>query len=387
MEGLLNHMKKPLTLAFYCSLLFMNSESLLANTMTVEESRITKAENTLQATATKYDQLIHSFADKLNVSDTSHQKKIIDAFAHQLWQQARKDIQSENSDYDDRALYWARLKLSKIIKEHTNNKQPILWDMERASRGQLDVNFSKKSTIKVLITGFDPFFLDKDIEQSNPSGLAALMLDGKTFTLADNIIEIQSVIFPVRFIDFDHGEVEKFLKPYLQKDAIDMLVTISMGRADFDLERFPGLRRSADAPDNLNVFTKASKQNPLIPKLGDGLLNGPEFVEFSLPVKAMVQIQEPFKVIDNTKVTTRLKTFHAGSLKELVEQTSVSGSGGGYLSNEISYRSINLANKLASKVSIGHLHTPRVSGFEPNIEKQIVTQIEKIILAGAQSLK
>ncbi|MRX26660.1 hypothetical protein [Kangiella sp. HZ709] len=367
-------------------IILLRSAVLTASEINVEEARINKANQALKATASRYSLLLNNFnqvASKLSKEDLS---QLSLNYANNLWLNSVADVQSNSSTYDDRSLYWARLKLSAAIKQVSNIKEPIFWEMERASRGQNDINFSDKATKKILITGFDPFFLDRNIGQSNPSGLAALMLDGKTYQIDDELIQIESAIFPVRFADFDHGEVERFLEPYLSNNAVDMIVTISMGRDHFDLERFPALRRSAEAPDNLNVYTGATKINPLVPKVGENTLQGPEFVEFSLPVEAMQSIKTPYKVNDRRTVSTTDKTFDAQSLKELLDKTSVSGSGGGYLSNEISYRSINLARKLNSKIAIGHLHTPRIQGFDPKAEKAIVEQIKNIIISGGREL-
>ena len=182
------------------------------------------------------------------------------------------------------------------------------------------------------------------------------------------------------------AKLSDFLKPYFRDNSVDMIVTISMGRDNFDLERFPGLRRSAKAPGNLNVFTGADKTNPLIPLLGSKPLNGPEFVEFNLPVDAMRAVQKPYKVNDRRTITTTEKQFDAQSLAELEGQTSVEGSGGGYLSNEISYRSINIRNKYKSKIPTGHLHTPRIEGYNPAKEKKLVEQIKNILISGSMSL-
>ncbi len=363
-------------------------QPLVSAELTVEEKRIPKADKKIRDSATRFD---NSIPYLNRDSDITSQRKaeVLYKYSHELWEIARDEVQSKNSSYDDRSLYWARLKLSKLLKSfdyEEDENSSILWQIERASRGQLDINFSDKATKKILITGFDPFFLDRNIGQSNPSGLAALMLDGKTFEVGGEVIQIESAIFPVRFEDFDRGVVEHFLKPYFRNNSVDMIVTISMGREDFDLERYPALRRSAKAPGNLNVFTGADKTNPLIPLLGSKSLTGPEFVEFSLPADAMMTVQKPYKVNDRRIVTTTEKQFEPQSLAELEGKTSVEGSGGGYLSNEISYRSINLRNKYKSNTAVGHLHTPRISGYEPEVEKAIIQQIEKILVVGALSL-
>ncbi len=373
--------------------LVLNIHPILAANLNVEEKRISKAESELKDIASRYDDLIADFEYDIGyINNYDEYINIINQYGNKVWKANVADNQAKLA-IDDRPLYWARLKMSKVIKQsrlnfslNSKQYQSLFANLERASRGHNDVNFSVQVTKKILITGFDPFFLDRNIGQSNPSGLAALMLDGKTIKVEGESIQIESAIFPVRFEDFDQGEVEHFLKPYFSDNSVDMIVTISMGREDFDLERFPALRRSAKAPGNLNVFTGADKANPLTPLIGSKPLKGPEFVEFSLPVDAMVTIQTPYKVNDRRTVTTTEKQFEPQSLTELEGKTSVEGSGGGYLSNEISYRSINLRNKYKSNIPVGHLHTPRIKGYEPELEKKIVQQIEKILIAGALSL-
>ncbi|MCW9082095.1 MAG: hypothetical protein OQK09_11335, partial [Colwellia sp.] len=156
-------------------------------------------------------------------------------------------------------------------------------------------------------------------------------------------------------------------------------ITISMGRKDFDLEHFPGKRRSVTFPDNLNVSSGGDKTSPIISKLNKELLPGAEFVEFSLPYQAMQKAKGDYKINDNRKVVTLAKAMEPNSLTELAGKIAVSGSGGGYLSNEISYRSIRLRDQLNSSIPTGHIHTPRIKQFEPEIEKKIVEQIKGML--------
>jgi hypothetical protein len=166
-----------------------------------------------------------------------------------------------------------------------------------------------------------------------------------------------------------------------------MIFTVSMGREQFDIERFPARNRSADAPDNLNVLTGASKTNPLPPMLNNQPLTGPEFVEFSLPIAAMQKEKGHWQVNDNHQVSTiDLGQFEAKSLNELQNETSVEGSGGGYLSNEISYRSILLMQQFGRNIPVGHIHTPKVKGYDSQAEHDIVEQIKVMITAAAASL-
>jgi len=64
-------------------------------------------------------------------------------------------------------------------------------------------------------------------------------------------------------------------------------------------------------------------------------------------------------------------------------QTAVRGSGGGYLSNEISYRSIRLAQSLNIELPMGHIHTPRMQGHDDQVLSQILAQIQIMLLQGA----
>jgi len=163
-----------------------------------------------------------------------------------------------------------------------------------------------------------------------------------------------------------------------------------MGRSDFDLERFPGLRRSSVAPDNNNVYTGASSNKPLKPNLGDTVLSGPEFIEFSLPVNKMKTATGPYAVNDNGKVSflknSVVVKIDAQSIEELENKTSVSGSGGGYLSNEISYRTLRVRQQEDSSIPSGHVHTPRIKDFDKVELATIYNQFVKILTNGLSGL-
>lgn len=356
--------------------------------LTVEELRIDKAEKALPIIADILTIRYENFTQQINKAKLLSQLTEMALYhGNQLWQESVTSLVQTNN-FDDRGLYWSRLKMTKSLRTlplfgqlTLLQQEKLLWQFELASRGQQDVIFNHKTSKKILITGFDPFFLDKNIGQSNPSGVAAMQFDNLLIKVNGKQAEIQSLVFPVRFADFDQGMVEQLLSPYIAD--VDMIVTISMGRTEFDLERFPGLRRSALAPDNLNVLTGASSDNPLIPLLDNSPLIGPEFLEFSLPVIAMQKAKGIYKINDNHQVTTATKTFKPDSYAELTNETSVQGAGGGYLSNEISYRSILLRDKQRPSLPVGHIHTPRISAFQPEKIANIVEQIGEML---AQSL-
>ena len=381
-------------------MLFWVSAHVFANEadntkLTVEELRIDRAYKTIPNVVGRLSNRISLFKKEINNADNyAALHHMVLHHGQAVWHDAKAFFIKLNN-YDDRTLYWSRLQMSKALRSSSafstlrlSQQQKLLWTLELVSRGQMDVKFDKKTDKKILITGFDPFFLDRNIDQSNPSGVVALSLDNIVLTIDGKTAEVEVLIVPVRFADFDQGMIEELLTPYIMDKGVDMVITVSMGRKDFDLERYPALRRSSKAPDNLNVFTGADSNNPLVPKLNTANLDGPEFVEFSLPVSAMQKGIGKYKVNDNRNVRTlsSKKIFAAQSLMNIVNKTSVSGSGGGYLSNEISYRSLLLRNQYNPLLPVGHIHTPRIKAFDQQALKNIVAQIKNIITQGVTQL-
>lgn len=366
--------------------LIASSFAALSNPITVEEQRINKAQLAMPNVLKAFTPQISSFEQQFKeLNNFKSAKTLVQRFSFELWENAKQRIIKTNN-YDDRELYWARLLSSKVIRT-TSPKfsitqaqlNTLLTLLEEGSRGRTDLAFSSGSTKKILLTGFDPFLLDRNINQSNPSGVAALLLDGQIINYNGITAEINTVMVPVRYEDFDQGIIESLLAPYYALNNVDMVVTVSMGRTQFDLEHFPGKRRSVTAPDNANIVYGGTQTSPVIPKLNGRPLPGNEFVKFSLPVNYMQNAKGPYKVIDNREVTTLEKTYKAPSYGELKNSIAVNGGGGGYLSNEISYRSIRLRDALNSSIPTGHIHTPRIQQFEPETEAKIVKQIKAML--------
>lgn len=362
-----------------------------ASELTVEELRIEDATAKMPDVLNSFNDNIDTFTKAWKGAGSYQDAKSVTMLhAQKLWLNAKSKLQSA-AVLDDRPLYWARLLATKTMRSvkpafvlSELQKQALLTLFEQGSRGKMDLEYTQQTNKKILLTGFDPFLLDRNINQSNPSGIAALKLDGQVITYNGITAEINTVMIPVRYQDFDDGMIESLLAPYYALNNVDMVVTVSMGRKDFDLERFPGKRRSVTAPDNVNVLSGGSKQTPIISKLHNAPLPGDEFVLFSLPVKQMQLAKGPYKVIDNHKVTSiansqQPKDIEPHTLSQLNGHIAVSGSGGGYLSNEISYRSIRLRNQLNSTIPTGHIHTPRIQQFEPETEQAIVKQIQSML--------
>ena len=362
-----------------------------------EELRIETAQQAIPQQVKHFSHSLNQFKHDLSqIIAMKDAMTVVTTTGLNLWQLAVKQAQ-ETLSYDDRPLYWARLVGRVTIKNipltftpTLSQRDQLLSAWEDASRGITSIDYAGDPSLKrIFLSGFDPFLLDRNIDQSNPSGVAALMLDGKIINYQGQKVQIETVMIPVRFDDFDQGLIERILTPLMAPDRkIDLIATISMGRKDFDLERFPGKRRSATIPGNRNVITGASASNPLVPFLNGASHDGAEFVEFSLPVKLMQQAVGAFKINDNHQVSTLAKgSIKAISLNELTNQVSVQGSGGSYLSNEISYRSIALRDKLASQIAVGHIHTPRIKSFEPKTIQLTVEQITEMLKHASTSFK
>jgi pyrrolidone-carboxylate peptidase len=273
-----------------------------------------------------------------------------------LWQKACADLQSNL--LDDRSLYWGRLLLTKTLYDH--NLETLVPVVEQASRnlGPLVSGFEPQA----ILTGFDPFGLNTNVQQCNPSGAFALALNGTK--IGD--FRVKSMIFPVRYADFDDFCIENTFQSILNSDSVALVVTVSMGREGFDLERFPAKCRGSSQPDNQDiVITQLSE--PFEP-----LLDGPSFLEFSLPAEAMLRklsADTRARVSDKRHVTTiEDGAVETSSLSSLASKHAISGSGGNFLSNEISYRALNLQSKLGASIPMGHIHVPRVLGY---VESQV----------------
>jgi pyrrolidone-carboxylate peptidase len=362
------------------------SASVWSDDASVEELRIEAARKAMPQSIGPYQTLQNRTVEAWATAATLDQLRLsVRSAGDRLWQLAKQQVAGLGS-HDDRGLYWTRLQLTQFLRQHDLNvpltsleRLNLIEELENSSRGRLDLAYRKTTDKRIFITGFDPFLLDINLQQSNPSGVLALLLDGQVISHEGVTAEINTALVPVRYADFDAGEVESLLAPIYALQSVDMVITISMGRNEFDLEHFPGRRRSASAPDNLNILAGGSPVQPVIPRLGIGPLDGPEFVEFSLPYAAMQQASGAYPINDRRLVTTLEKTFSAESLASLRWATAVRGGGGGYLSNEISYRSIRLRNKLGSTIPTGHIHTPRMPEYDKAMLEKIAAQVTQML--------
>ncbi|TDW22494.1 hypothetical protein [Kribbella kalugense] len=276
---------------------------------------------------------------------------------------------------DDRGLYWARISMALALRQWqprfglgTTERAGLIRSFEYASRGITSTRFTP-GVRKILVTGFDPFTLDADIRIGNPSGANALTLDGQRWTVNGKTYEIQTVVFPVRYTDFDENMVENALAPHYRPGPqhADLVMTSSQGRVGiFDLEVFNGRRRSVSSiGDNNNLWGGGTINAPVV---SPSMPAGPEFITSSLPLARMSHADvAPFR----TRVNTSVLEIPAGQTEPVRQadgptpgSIASEGTGGGYLSNEVAYRNTLQRDLLDPSMPAGHLHVP-VLTFDP----------------------
>ncbi|MGW0709936.1 pyroglutamyl peptidase [Streptomyces sp. NPDC002643] len=346
---------------------------------TVEEQRLDRAAPQEILRRSGFDAVAPELARALGSARSYAQaRRVVVREGSALWRRAVDRAQGRGpaggdlSRDDDRPLYWARLGMTREVRQwepgfglSDAQRASLIGELERTSRGQTDIRYAggkagsavkgRSGVERVLLTGFDPFTLDRDVRISNPSGATALALDGTVIETAEGPARVETVVFPVRWQDFTEGTVERTLRPYLGK--VDLFTTVSQGRVGrFDIERTNGAWRGG-FPDNDNIG-----RTETVPVTDPA--SQPQWTSTTLPYAAIVGASTGrFPVYDNTSVTE----IPAGGTAEVVRQdgptpgsTARAGGGGNYLSNEIAYRATLLRDRLGLRDTLpgGHVHTP-----------------------------
>ncbi|MFJ8631126.1 pyroglutamyl peptidase [Streptomyces sp. NPDC093568] len=340
-----------------------------APTPTVEEQRLDRPVPQEILRRSGFDALASQFVRDLRAARSYAQARhVVEREGSALWRRAVDRAQGRGpaggdlSRDDDRPLYWARLSMTRQVRTWEpgftlsgTQRGVLLGALERTSRGQSDIRYPHGGLKRVLVTGFDPFTLDRDIRISNPSGATALALDGTVIETAEGPARVETAVFPVRWQDFADETVERTLRPYLKK--VDLFTTVSQGRVGrFDIERTNGAWRGG-FPDNENLT-----RTEAIPVTDPA--SQPQWTSTTLPYKEIVAANTGrFPVYDNTSVTE----IPAGGTEAVVRpdgptagSTARAGGGGNYLSNEIAYRATLLRDRLGLHDTLpgGHVHTP-----------------------------
>jgi pyrrolidone-carboxylate peptidase len=339
--------------------------------LTVEEQRLDRAVPQEILRRSGFDAVAPEFGRALaGARSYAQAERIVVRQGARLWKRAVDRAQGHGpaggdlSRDDDRPLYWARLGMTREVRgwepgfRLTEPQRALLLRaLERASRGQDSIRYpgGGKGMKRILVTGFDPFTLDRDVRISNPSGATALALDGTVIRTADGPARIETAVFPVRWEDFADGTVERTLRGSLPR--LDLFATVSQGRVGrFDIERTNGAWRGGFA-DNDNIGRTGT-----VPVTDPA--TQPQWTTTTLPYADIVAADTGrFPVYDNTSVTE----IPAGGTAAVVRpdgptpgSTARAGGGGDYLSNEIAYRATLLRDRLGlgPRLPGGHVHTP-----------------------------
>jgi len=272
--------------------------------------------------------------------------------------------------YDDRPLYWSRLIGTRDLRQWrpafilpATARAELIKTFEYAARGISSAAFpAGRAVTRVLVSGFDPYQLNNEIRRSNPSGAAALQLDGVEYRVGERTVHIEAVAFPVTWSAFDAGYVEDAFGPHLATRSADLIMTISQGvRGEMRIERWAGAWRGGSA-DNNNVGSPGP-----VPRARHWPQPQPqpEFIETTLPYQQMIAAgTTPWPVRLNPRVCewpagtrpdpARVVCHDNGPTSGAQAQA---GGGGNYLSNESMYRSNRLRLALgATGIPGGHLH-------------------------------
>lgn len=363
-------------------------------TLTWEEQFLSQPEPERFIEGGGFDDTRDEFVEALCAAeDLATARSVVDEHSRDLWQAAVDRVQGKAepggslSAGDDRPLYWTRLAMSAALRQwkpefevSDADRLALIEDLDRVSRGQDDIRFPRGDEVtRILVTGFDPFTLDRDIRQANPSGASALALDGLTVKGARGPVRIEAAMFPVRWRDFEDGMVEETLLPHFASTAapVDAFATTSQGRVGrIDLEHFNGAWR-AGFKDNENACYRG-----VVP-VAHGLPTvepQPQWTQSTHPFDAMIDAGTgPFPVFDNRRVvevpaetpaepvTTACPAAPSpGTTREdgpTQGSQARSGAGGNYLSNEIAYRATLLRDAVGLEVPGGHIHTPVLQGL------------------------
>jgi hypothetical protein len=162
--------------------------------LTVEEQRLESQPVPGQILARSgFDARVTAFAAALCATASYTQAtQAVTTHAAQLWKGAVDRAQAgppgggQLAADDDRPLYWARLGMTRALRRwvptyglSAARRATLERTLERASRGINSSAFDGSAGRRLFVTGFDPFLLDDEIRRGNPSGVAALTLDGQ----------------------------------------------------------------------------------------------------------------------------------------------------------------------------------------------------------------
>ena len=351
---------------------------------------------------------------KGSLGDETHYRRVVEAEAViSALGESRKPLQPVSRDL---TAPWDQL-TTKILRTLSQ----IEDSFELAARGASDISFAAgKSVVKVLMTGFDPFDPSGSLKAPpkgtwNPAGAAVLALDNQSVPVkssagAGGTASVQGIVLPVDYDKFQAGG-KGLVESVVTGGAADLdaAITVSMDpnlgpTAPVRLERY--VVGTHNVPRTNAQAQTTQKLEPIPPAGGGGA--GDEIIESNAPLAKIAADTEKGKAIPKPDIgeTVTLRfadaatakkaatALHgAGSpgskevevsdekaLREIINTmvrkpngidiafrasganftaTVVSGPGGNFLSNEVSYRMLRLLKekKFSQDPLSFHVHT------------------------------
>jgi acyl dehydratase len=299
-----------------------------------------------------------------------------------------------------------------------------------AARGGTDIKFGaapqKGELVSVLVTGFDPFDPGGSLRPPergswNPSGAAALALDGKRIQVPvakglSAVASVQGVVLPVSYDEFKTDLVERIVKPFAT--SVDAVITASVdpnlpSGAPVRLERYavgvhsvgggaaipaaaggdlgPAIIEAPAPLEQISSATTDPKAKVTTPTIGEDITL--DFATASVASDA----RETLAKMSTDRAVTLLKIQQVGAVLTITDRTVIGavastmtrdvdgrriaftvqgqtfraavlrGPGGDFLSNEVSFRVLRLlAEAKGANAPISfHVHTEQGNAATP----------------------
>jgi pyrrolidone-carboxylate peptidase len=325
----------------------------------------------------------------------------IDDQGAKILERARALAKSDRAHAEvyERALYWARLRMTVALKSHSlclasiAARNELVERLEKKSRGY-NVSFSAINH-KVLLLGFDPFDLHENVERSNPSGAVALALHDQLIAVQGKNAIISSAILPGRYRDFDAGVVEEIVNVLIKaQGGVSMILSLSESDDPvYDLERIAGRRRlgyydnerMTRPPERIGkdatykeFYESTLPPSQLVP--GSSFLTPPDSAQKLFFNQAYASTDKTFGRASDPKASPGSNANQPAYALNTITGNALDGSSGSYLSNEVFYRIARSREELpgSTKPPTGHLHIPTPTAAKVGIAG-VIAEVEKLI--------
>jgi|GEM_PF-3851771 len=306
-----------------------------------------------------------------------------------------------NISHDNRPYFIARNKMRHELRRHPYylgkdaERDTATTLLENLSRNYTGTSFPAANK-KILVIGLDCNALL--FETANPASTTALALHGDTITSGAINGTIQSMVFPLRYEDYDKHVLRTHLHDFFHDDSIDMVILVGEDHngTTFNLERIASRKRGGDF-DNRNqkeynsigttaAFKQFFETNAPIATMHPGPFPGSpgQWLYYN-------EAAESVNVVKNSPLASASPGANGNAnsyaLNTLTGDAR-SGSSGDFIPNEVYYRLCQLRDAHSSTVKVGMISIPpidKVTGGAITMA-QAVQRVKDIITLALPSL-